>query len=105
MILAAQILEVLEAVGDQIERRTRGSVNLDMTKVAWATLMRQLRVVILLSSRAGGMLSVKRLGLGEISIYSILAADTLCFAMQVDQVRVIGPSSILLCTVLSCLVL
>jgi hypothetical protein len=59
---------------------------LSETKIAWETLIRQLRVVMLLSSRAGGMLSVERLGHGEISIYSLLAADTLCFAMQADQV-------------------
>ncbi len=87
MIIAAQILEVLEAVGDQLERRTFGEINLNHTKLAWETLIRQLRVVMLLSSRAGGMLSVERLGNGEISIYSLLAADTLCFAMQADQVN------------------
>jgi hypothetical protein len=87
MILAAQILEVLEAVSDQLERKSFGEVTLKETRVAWETLIRQLRVVMLLSSRAGGMLSVERLGNGEISIYSLLAADTLCFAMQADQVR------------------
>lgn len=86
MIIAAQILEVLEAVSDQLERRSFGEVTLNDTKVAWETLIRQLRVAMLLSSRAGGMLSVERLGNGEISIYSLLAADTLCFAMQADQV-------------------
>lgn len=88
MIIAAQILEVLEAVSDQLERRTFGEVNLNGTKLAWETLIRQLRVVMLLSSRAGGMLSVERLGSGTISIYSLLAADTLCFAMQADQVSI-----------------
>mmetsp|Transcript_7663 Transcript_7663/g.11361 ORF Transcript_7663/g.11361 Transcript_7663/m.11361 type:complete len:1220 (-) Transcript_7663:1557-5216(-) len=85
MIIAAQILEVLEGVGAQIERRTFGEVNLDSTKLAWETLIRQLRVTLLLSSRAGGKLSVDSLGSGDISIYSLLAADTLCFAMQADQ--------------------
>jgi hypothetical protein len=92
MIIAAQILEVLEAVSDQLERRSFGEVTLHDTKVAWETLIRQLRVVMLLSSRAGGMLSVERLGNGEISIYSLLAADTLCFAMQADQVSRISTS-------------
>jgi hypothetical protein len=94
MIIAAQILEVLEAVSDQLERRSFGEVTLNNTKVAWETLIRQLRVVMLLSSRAGGVLSVERLGNGEISIYSLLAADTLCFAMQADQVSDFPPPSL-----------
>jgi hypothetical protein len=101
MIIAAQILEVLEAVSDQLERRSFGEVTLSETKIAWETLIRQLRVVMLLSSRAGGMLSVERLGHGEISIYSLLAADTLCFAMQADQVT-LPPSLITPLSFLGC---
>jgi hypothetical protein len=86
MIASAQILEVLEAVSDQLERRTFGEITFTMTINAWMTIVRELRVTLLLSSRAGGSLSINRLGDGDISVYSLLAEDTLCFALQADQV-------------------
>lgn len=85
MIATAQILEVVDAVSDQLERRSFGEISLNMTKTSWSTVIRQLRVALLLSSRAGGVISINRLGSGEVSIYSLLAEDTLCFAMQADQ--------------------
>lgn len=86
MIVSAQVVEVLEAVSDQLERRTLGDITLNMTIKAWLTIIRELRVTLLLSSRAGGTLSINRLGRGDISIYSLLAEDTLCFALQAEQV-------------------
>lgn len=85
MIVTAQVIEVLEAINDQLERRTYGATTLSQCKVAWCTLFRQLRVTLLLCSRVGGGLSIDKLGSGDISIYNLLAADTLCFALEPDQ--------------------
>lgn len=87
MVATAQIIEVLESVSEQFERRSLGEISLKMTVLAWMALIRQLRVTLLLSSRADGMLSINRLAQGDVSVYSLLAEDTLCFALQAEQVQ------------------
>jgi hypothetical protein len=121
----SMILDVLEPVSDQTERRSQGKSNLKLCKDMWEVLLHQIRVVILLSSRSqcasniilsnrlnssagqssgtaitiphnaaavrgsndgASMLTVQKLQMGEISIFSLLAADTLCFTVLPDQV-------------------
>ena len=88
MAFAAVVLETLGTVHEQVERRTYGASNLLRTMAAWETLVRQVRVALLLSSRVGlepAEFSVARLSSGAISMHRLLAADTLCFAVRADQ--------------------
>jgi hypothetical protein len=121
----SMVLDVLEPVSDQTERRSQGKSNLKLCRDMWEVLLHQIRVVILLSSRSqcasnivlsnrlnssagqssgaaitiphnaaavrgsndgASMLTVQKLQMGEISIFSLLAADTLCFTVLPDQV-------------------
>ena len=89
---------------DHIEKKSYGKHHLKTTMITWNTLIRQLRVALLLRSRSTSIsigiygnthpphphttskidyipLTVAHLDSHEISTYGILAADTLCFAM------------------------
>lgn len=104
--LTSLVLEVLLAVEEQVQRRTYGASDLTLTITAWTMLVRQLRLLLLLSSRMGmeetlesalpltpsslnphqqqvqaGQLTVERLSLGEVSLHRLLAADTLSFTV------------------------
>ena len=84
-MLVALVLEVLESISEQLERRTFGEMTLRGTIHAWHIVAKQLRVCLLISSRTGGRVSVELLGAGEVALYTLLATDTLCFAMQPTQ--------------------
>ena len=85
MMLVALVLEVLLGISDQLEKRSYGEMTLQGTIRAWQVVAKQLRVSLLLASRAGGRVCIDDLGDGIISLYSLLASDTLCFAIQPEQ--------------------
>jgi hypothetical protein len=90
LAFAAIVLETVQTVHEQVERRTYGASGLSLTIAAWENLVRQVRVALLLSSRVGlerdaTEMTVERLGSGRVSLHRLLAADTLCFAVRADQ--------------------
>jgi hypothetical protein len=84
-MLVAQVSEVLDTINEQLERRTFGEMTLKGTSRAWYVVAKQLRVTLLICSRTAGNVSVEALGSGNVSLYTLLATDTLCFAMQPEQ--------------------
>jgi hypothetical protein len=94
LALSAALLETLYTVNDQVERRTYGADNLKHTIAAWENLAHQVRVLLFIknrifdhSSHEARMSTVQTLSNGELSIYRILAADTLVFALRSEQAR------------------
>lgn len=105
MTFSSMILDVFEPVSDQTERRSRGADSLTLSKHVWENFSRQLRVCLLLSlssttahyseisravtsknAKTTNALTVAKLGNSDISIYRILAEDTLCFAELPEHV-------------------
>ncbi len=111
MTLCSIILDVIEPVSDQTERRSKGRSSLVLSKGIWEKLLKQIRVCLLLSSIAannptianhnkngntvaappssllGMFVTVAKLNSGDTSIFKLLAEDTLSFAEIPDQVR------------------
>eukprot|EP01038_Epipyxis_sp_PR26KG_P010056 gene10056-13516_t len=89
MAFVAIVIDTLQAVNDQVERRTYGDSNLKNTISEWESLHKKLRVVLLLSSRIGFNnfnLSVDSLSNNtECSLYRLLALDTLEFAIKAEN--------------------
>jgi hypothetical protein len=109
MTFAAFILETLNIVNDQVERRTYGKHTLRITIQAWEGLLRQTRLLLLLRSRAGSTavstphstavsdatdpvqarkateFTAYNLSSGQISLHRMLAQDTLGFAVRAEQ--------------------
>lgn len=110
MGICAVSMEIMTAVSEQLERRTYGVDNLWHTVLSWDVLFKQTRVAALLASRVDGNslmalssvsvppagpdarpsvprlgVSVRALNRGDVSIYRLLAQDTLCFTTQADQ--------------------
>lgn len=102
--LTALVIEVIRQVNDQVERRTYGLDHLHWTIKVWETLFQQQRIALLLSHRCfrenSGFISptlslgasssrqgctVRELHSGDISIFKLLATDTLSFTMVADQ--------------------
>lgn len=100
MSFSSMVLDVFEPVSDQTERRSRGTDSLTLSKDVWERFSRQLRICLLLSmtsingpsnQTAGGVssvngMTVSKLNSGEISIFKLLAEDTLCFAELPEHV-------------------
>ena len=89
-------------VQEHVEKKSYGNVNLESSIRSWHVLFLQLRVVLFLRCRSEAIvkgvfatgvsryehllaLSVRQVDSGEVSVFGMLAADTLCFAMQQDQ--------------------
>ena len=104
MTFASMVLDVFEPVNDQTERRSKGTDGLSLSKMVWERFLKQIRICLLLSLTSsntslhihspasgrlnnGGVISVSKLAAGEISIYRLLAEDTLCFAELPEHVR------------------
>lgn len=94
LALSAVLLETLYTVNDQIERRTFGSENLKYTIASWENLIRQVRVLLFIKNRiydhrTTEMLActVNNLSDGKLSLFRILAMDTLVFALRAEQAR------------------
>jgi hypothetical protein len=109
MTFAAFVLETLNIVNDQVERRTYGKHTLRITIQAWEGLLRQTRLLLLLRSRAGSAavstphsahssettdpvrarrvteFTAYNLSSGQISLHRMLAQDTLGFAVRAEQ--------------------
>lgn len=88
LAIASIILETLNVVNDQIERRSYGESHLKDTIRSWEILIRKIRVVLLLCSRASYRVfefNVDNFDKGLISIHKVLAEDTLCFTTKADQ--------------------
>lgn len=97
------LLETLYTVNDQVERRTFGADNLKSTITAWENLVRQLRLLLFVKSRAyhespsrpisGSSFqqtvtsTLRNLSEGVLSLHRILATDSLIFALHSDQAR------------------
>lgn len=105
MTFSSLVLDVFEPVGDQTERRSRGTGTLVLSKRVWEGFYKQIRICLLLSlsssnfgvrsamsnfSNSGmnlyGDLTVAKINSGDISIFRILAEDTLCFAELPEHV-------------------
>ena len=92
LALCAAVCETLDAVGVQVEKRSSRRSSLQSTHPHWRKLFRRLRVTVLLQSRSAGRLTVRLLEHGAdptgqpggVSIYRLLADDTLSFAMKAD---------------------
>jgi hypothetical protein len=84
MAVVVVVLDTLKAVNDQVERRSFGATSLSRTVAAWETKLKQLRVVLLLASRDITSLTVDRIDTGKVSIYGLLAVDTLCFTTHAE---------------------
>jgi hypothetical protein len=77
----------LSDLGLQIERRTYGDSNLHQSIFEWELLIKKIRVTLLLSSRVGtekNIFTVNSIETGAVSIYRILACDTLSFVTKAD---------------------
>lgn len=92
--LAAILLETFYSVNDQVERRTYGSDNLKKTIYSWENLIRQVRVLLFIKNRIYDhrnydvlASSVANLSDGKLSIFRILAMDTLVFAFRAEQAK------------------
>jgi hypothetical protein len=87
---AAVIVDTLHTVNDQIERRTYGHDHMKKTISCWENLIRQLRIVLILKSRmywdkVPSFYTVHALTIGDLSLYHMLAYDTLEFTLTVEQ--------------------
>lgn len=88
LTLSALILETLQGVNDQIERRTYGADNVHSSIAAFENLVRQVRVLLLLQGRAlaSGLscppFTVYNLETGVLSVYRLLAQDSLEFGLR-----------------------
>lgn len=109
MAFSSMVLDVFDPVCDQTERRSKGSDGLVLSKGVWERFLKQIRICLLLSfsssnsnqqssqsfssssgarSKSHAMdITVSKLASGEISIFRLLAEDTLCFAELPDQVE------------------
>jgi hypothetical protein len=90
MSFASVIVDTLHTVSDQIERRTYGKDSMKKTIASWETLIRQIRVILLLKSRMysekiPSFYTIHALTTGDLSLYHILAYDTLEFTLRVEQ--------------------
>lgn len=90
MSFSSVIADTLHIVNDQIERRTYGSDHMKKTIQCWENLIREIRVVLLLKSRIyadkiPACYTIQTLATGDLSLYQILAYDTLEFTSRVDQ--------------------
>jgi hypothetical protein len=85
---AATVLETLQAVHEQVQRRTMDEINLNKSIECWENLIRQIRVSLLLQSRTSFdefIFTVEKLSNGDISMHRLLAIDTLCFVSNAKQ--------------------
>ncbi len=92
MAFSSVLLDTLNAVNDQIERRTYGQDHLKLTIHCWENIIRQTRLLLLLKSRVysnkiPAVYTIEALVRGELSIYHVLAYDSLEFATRVDQAK------------------
>jgi hypothetical protein len=110
LTFCAFVVETLNIVNDQVERRTYGAHSLKGTILAWESLVRQARLVLLLRSRSGGKdvapgstvsgtsagddlvqsrhkreFAVRNVSTGTVSLHRLLATDTLGFAVRAEQ--------------------
>jgi hypothetical protein len=110
LTFCAFVVETLNIVNDQVERRTYGAHSLKATILAWESLIRQARLVMLLRSRSGGKdvapgstvgsasagddlvdarhrreFAVRNVSTGSVSLHRLLATDTLGFAVRAEQ--------------------
>lgn len=94
LAFSAVLLETLYIVNDQVERRTYGSDNLKTTIQSWENLVRHVRVLLFIQNRIYDhknydiqSSTVGNLSAGKLSIFRILAKDTLVFAPRAEQAR------------------
>eukprot|EP01031_Cornospumella_fuschlensis_P042484 gene42484-51901_t len=115
LAFAVSLLETLYTVNDQVERRTLGRENLRGCIARWERLVRQVRLVLFVRSRSVDTqsysygpssasasanassaapqpqpqptLTLRSLQSGQLSIFRVLAADSLLFALRAEQAR------------------
>ena len=102
LAVVAVVCEALASVSEQISRRSYGAFSLQTTLTVWDNLRRQLRVILLITSRQDLLCDVRcvasvyDLDIGHhtvidlnkaryASIYRILAMDTLSFTIRADH--------------------